>query len=50
MWHIGQDIVCIKSHSHGAVKEGDVYVIQGLKQSCCMVSIDVGIRSTANLC
>ena len=44
MWHIGQYIVCIKTHQDGAVKEGEVYTIQALEQGCCFVHIDVGVR------
>ena len=43
MWYIGQDIVCIKTHSQGVVKEGQVYTIRGIKQGCCKVEIDVGV-------
>lgn len=47
-WHIGQEIVCIKTHSHGMVKRGRIYTIQGLQQgvcSCHHILIDVGIES-----
>ena len=40
-WYIGQDIVCIKSHSQGAVKEGDVFIIKGIKKSCCSIDLDI---------
>ena len=53
-WHIGQDIVCIKTHSEGDVKEGDVYTIKGLKDGCCGVEINVGLKiaseSTGLIC
>lgn len=42
-WYIGQDIVCVKSHSQDVVKEGDIHVVHGLKQGCCAIYIDVGI-------
>ena len=42
-WYIGQEIVCIKTHSQGVVVKGKVYTIQGLKQGCCEVDIHVGI-------
>lgn len=44
-WHIGQEIVCIKTHSQGIVKKDSIYTIVGLKKGCCMTEIDVGIRS-----
>lgn len=44
-WYIGQEIVCIKSHSQGIVEEGKVYTIQGLRQSCCSVCIDIGCKT-----
>lgn len=43
MWHIGQDIVCIKSHSQGAVKEGEVFTIKGLRKNCCAIEINIGM-------
>ncbi len=46
-WHIGQEIVCIKTHSQGVVKRGNIYTIQGLKQASCechYIDIDVGIK------
>lgn len=42
-WYIGQEIVCIKTHSRGAIVKGKVYTIQGLKQGCCSVFIHVGV-------
>lgn len=43
MFYIGQDIVCIKDHSKGKVKKGEVYNIKSLRMVCCEVEIDVGI-------
>ena len=43
-WYVGQDIVCIKSHSKGIVKNGEVYTIQALMKPCCSVQIDIGAR------
>ena len=42
-WYIGQDIVCIKTHSQGFVKKGEVYTIKSLRQACCHIGIDVGL-------
>lgn len=45
-WYIGQEIVCIKTHSQGIVKKGDIYTIQSLRKpecGCRIVLIDVGI-------
>ena len=47
-WHIGQDIVCIKTHSTGLVKEGDVFTIKGLREGyckCSKVQINIGFTS-----
>jgi hypothetical protein len=44
-WHIGQEIVCIKTHPEGIVKRGKIYTIKGLTESQCKcqgVQIDVG--------
>ena len=45
-WHIGQEVVCIKTHSQGIVKKGDIYTIESLRKpecGCYIVLIDVGI-------
>lgn len=50
MWHIGQTIVAIKSHSQGKFKEGDVFEIKGLKKSFCKcihILIDIGMSTIA---
>lgn len=45
-WYINQDIVCIKTHSKGYVKEGRVYTIKGLKRcKCGVVNIDIGVSN-----
>lgn len=41
---IGMTVVCIKTHSQGAVKEGDVRKIKGMRINCCgNLVLDVGI-------
>jgi hypothetical protein len=45
-WHIGQEIVCIKTQSQGLVKRGRIYTIMGLQKPLCKckgVDINVGI-------
>lgn len=57
-WYIGQEIVCIKTHSTGVIKEGQVFVIKGLRAAPCEhyeCMIDVGVTSynlllTCNYC
>lgn len=44
-WYIGQEIVCIKSHSKNVVIKGEVFTIQGLKNANCKcneIEIDIG--------
>jgi hypothetical protein len=43
MFHLGQDIVCIKDHSKGFVKEGSLFTVKGLRKGCCNIVIDVGL-------
>ena len=46
-WYIGQEIVCIKTHSKGIVKKGESYFIKGLQKANCTcgyIEIDVGIQ------
>lgn len=52
-WYIGMEIVCIKTHPAGIIKEGDNFVIKGLTKFHChdYIDIDVGIKShTYNAC
>lgn len=45
-FHIGQDIVCIKTHSLNIVKEGELHKVQSLQECPCKcggVEIHVGI-------
>ena len=44
-WYIGQDVVCIKTHSKGIVKEGEIFNIIGLQKICCGINLDVGIKT-----
>ncbi len=45
MWYIGQKVICIKDHSQGVVKKGEIYTIKGITKcvSCREVSLDIGI-------
>lgn len=46
-WYIGQEIVCIRTHSQRKVIYGKTYVIKGLRETSCKcnyVLIDIGIR------
>ena len=51
-WYIGQEIVCVRTHSRGIVKSGEIYKIVGLSTSKCKCSnlklIDVGVKATAD--
>jgi hypothetical protein len=51
-WYIGQEIVCIRTHSRGIVKSGEIYKIVGLSTSKCkcrnLTLIDVGFKATAD--
>lgn len=47
-WYIGQEIVCVKSHSEKAVVKGKVYTIKSLEKRCCFMGIDVGIIDPNN--
>lgn len=51
-WHIGQEIVCVKTHSLGYVKRGKTYTIRGLKKTHCpckFVIIDIGMAAKVGL-
>jgi len=50
-WYIGQEIVCINSKGaengagqHSGLKENKIYTIKGLKEGCCAIEINVGIK------
>lgn len=45
-WYINQEIVCIKTHSQGVVKRGQIYPVKGLRKAFCKcvdIQIDVGV-------
>ena len=42
---IGQEVVAIKDHSEGNFKKGNEFVILGIKEDCCLITLDVGIRT-----
>ena len=46
MYEIGQQVVCVKTHSKGVVKKGEIYTIKAFKVDCCDggVVVDVGIK------
>ena len=46
MFELGQTIICVKNHSQGAVKEGEIYTVKDLKlcPKCKLLTIDVGIK------
>lgn len=48
-WYIGQEIVCIKTHSSNLIKEGEVFTIRALDKKCCQITIDVGISNEYDL-
>lgn len=48
---IGDEIVCIKNHSDGIVKEGEIYICKALLHEKCKCGgyiVDVGIRESPN--
>ncbi len=48
-WYIGQEIVCIKTHSKGYVERGKIYTIKVLQKghcNCTDILVDVGITTT----
>jgi len=53
MWYIGQEIVCIKTHSKNKIKRGQIFIIKGLRKSECKcneIEIDVGIPTEGGYC
>lgn len=45
-WHIGQKVICVKSHSysdHNGVKKGKIFTIKGIRKGCCSIELDLGI-------
>lgn len=50
MFEIGKEVVCIKSHSTGAVKKGQNYIVTGVGGcGCGTVDITVGIKNFHNM-
>lgn len=49
MFEIGQKVVCVKTHSEGVVKEGEIYTVEDFKVNCCKkLVLDVGLKSKYN--
>ena len=49
MCEIGQQVVCVKTHSMGAVKEGQIHTTQGIKVcDCGNLTLDVGVRDNGS--
>jgi len=42
---VGQEVVAIKDHSQGNFKKGNEFVIRGIKEDCCLITLDVGIKT-----
>ena len=51
MFEVGQKVVCIKTHSRGIVKEGELHTVKGMKiRKCCgALLLDVGIMAQHNI-
>ncbi len=46
MFEVGQRVVCIKTHSQGIIKEGEIFTISAIKEfECGCVVVDLGIKS-----
>ena len=47
---IGDEIVCVRTHSQGVVKEGQIFTCLGLKQDPCKKCggyiVDVGVKES----
>lgn len=42
---VGKQVICIKSHSLGVVKKGEIYMVNAIKKDCCFdFVLDVGIE------
>jgi len=50
MYEIGQQVVCVKSHSQGRVKEGEIFTIKDLRlcKCCKYLEIDIGLKYNGN--
>ena len=43
MFHVGQKVVCIKTHSQGVVIKDKVYIVRGNVSPCKCECVDVGV-------
>jgi hypothetical protein len=48
MFEIGQKVVCVKAHSSGKIKEGEVYTVKNMELclECKSLMLDVGVKSS----
>ncbi len=43
-FYVGQEVVAIKDHPEGRFKKGQEFKIQGIRQSCCTIQVNIGIK------
>ncbi len=48
MFEVGKKVICVKSHSNGKVKKGQVFELHGIRKSVCNCKgecmLDIGMR------
>lgn len=50
MFEVGKKVICIKEHSSGVIKKGDLFELLGMKKhkcKCGVLVLDVGIETTS---
>lgn len=52
-WHIGQKVICIKTHSQSSINgvvKGRIFTIRRIADGCCNLRLDLGLMpSEANI-
>lgn len=48
MFEVGKKVICIKTHTQGVVKAGQVFDLMGIRKSdckCSSIQLDIGLKN-----
>jgi hypothetical protein len=48
-FYVGQEVVCVKDHTQGIIKNGQVFKVTSLVRICCGWNVTIGIQSRSAL-
>ena len=51
LFHIGQEIIAVRTHSKNIFRKGDILIVRNIKSACChcfQFSVDIGHTHTVH--